>query len=491
MPGPRFRAWQAARRKMVTGIAALAAMAMAACKDSVVPNFTAPTAVAATPTGIQNGFAGVLNTSRNDVVGYIQFMYAFARDATQFQATESAFDSELLGQVPIAPNDFIGVSVWDNQFRNAKTLNDLIARLPSVAPPYSPGEIATLTGVARTLKALNFMWVAETHDTLGVPIAGITQPANKPAPILCNKDVWAYIVALLDSGGANLAAGGSTPIPVTLPPGFGFVSSSAATFQALNRALAGKAGLELAYAISRPADSTSVGVTDPAAQAALVRADSAILSSALYAPAALIPGGVNEPNAVYHDFSSASGDQSNPIAASATTLYYLVNFGPDYDTTDLRVKAKLVPNPATNGQPAYASLTLTPPSTYGAYSSVNSEIPIIRNEELVLLRAQIHIAQQDWATAVGLLNAVRTTVGGELPYPGSLTGYLPVREALLHEQRLSTTYENGGDRLLSIRFYRLIQSRLTDFPNDLHPTVLPIPQGELDAHNGNVTPVCP
>jgi hypothetical protein len=468
-----------------------AALLLAACKDSVVPNFSAPTSVSATPTGIQNGFTGVLNTSRNDVVNYLQFMYAFARDATQFQATESAYDSELLGQAPIAPNDFIGITVWDNEFRNAKTLNQLVATLPAVAPAYSPAQIATLAGVAQTLKALNFMWVAETHDTLGVPVAGITQPASPPAPILCSKDVWKYIVALLDSGAANLVVGGSTPIPVTLPPGFNAVNTSAASFQAFNRALAGKAGLELAYAISRPPDSNSVGVADPAAQAALVRADSAIVNSALYNPAALIPGGVGEPNAVYHDFSSASSDQSNPIAASATTLYYLVNFAPDYDVADLRVQAKLVPNPATNGQPAYANLTLNPPTTYGAYSSVNSSIPIIRNEELVLLRAQIHIAQQDWPTAVAMLNAVRTTVGGKTAYPGSLTGYVPVREALLHEQRLSTTYENGGDRLISIRFYRLIVSRLNDFPNDLRPTVLPIPQGEVNARNGNITPACP
>ena len=75
--------------------------------------------------------------------------------------------------------------------------------------------------------------------------------------MLCNKDVWAYIVALLDSGNAALNAAGSVALPVSLPPGFGSVSTTAGpsttpgAFAAFNRALAGKAGLELAYAIAR------------------------------------------------------------------------------------------------------------------------------------------------------------------------------------------------------------------------------------------------
>lgn len=473
------------------GVVVALAGGTAACSNALIPEFNAPTSVSATPTGIQNAVIGVINTSRFDVFNYITYVYGFARDATQFQSTEGGYDSELLGQSPISNADFIGFTLWDFEFRDARTVNDMIAILPKVTPAYTPQQIATLTGVGQTLKAMNFMWVAETHDTLGVPVAGVANPtSNAPAPLLCNKDVWQYIVSLLDSGNADLLVDSTTPMPVILPPGFSVVSATAGSFRAFNRALAGKAGLELAYAISRAPDSTSVGVTDPAAQAALLRADSAIQASALYNPGALIAGGLNEPNGVYFDFSGASGDQPNPINTSLTTLYFLVDFAPDFDTTDARVKTKFAPNPNQVGQPNYANLVMNPPTLYNGYPNVNSSIPIIRNEELVLLRAQIHIAQHDWATAMQMINAVRTTVGGEPAY-GALASYVPVREALLHEQRLSTTYEMGGDRLLSLRWYSLVRSRLHDFSNDLQTTVLPIPQGEDAARNHNLTPVCP
>lgn len=493
--------------RQVAAIAGLSVAAFTACNDSRVPEFNAPTSVANTPTGIQNAITGVIAASRNDTYNYVTWMYGFARDATQFQGTENRYITELLGNTPIQPDDFIGATIWDNEFRGAKAANRIIAALTSV-PQYSSGDVSTLTGVAQTLKAMNFIWVAETHDTLGVPIYGITQPAASPAPILCNKDVWAYIVALLDSGHTQLMAAPGNAVPVILPAGFAVVSGSSAAFDAFNRALAGKANLELAYAISRPPDSVSVGVSDPAAQAALAKADTDIKASALYNPAALGPPmagspiQASDPNGVFLDFSGAAGDQQNTISVQNATLYLLASLSSDLDTLDLRVRNKFTKNDQPNGQGTYGAFLLPcnfhdcgPSSvgvTYAEYPTVASSIPVIRNEELVLLRAQVHIGQGDFAGAATYVNDVRTAVGGRPAYGAPVgTDYVHTREALLHEQRLSTIYEGSGDRTISLRFYGLAASRLNTFPNDLHTTILPITKSEADARNGNLGVTCP
>ena len=78
----------------------------------------------------------------------------------------------------------------------------------------------------QTWQAYNYMMLAETRDTNGVALWGTNLPTGTYAPMLCNKDVWAGIVALLDSGETNLVAGGTAvaALPVSLPPGFNSVS---------------------------------------------------------------------------------------------------------------------------------------------------------------------------------------------------------------------------------------------------------------------------
>lgn len=254
----------------------------------------------------------------------------------------------------------------------------------------------------------------------------------------------------------------------------------------------------------------SVSVGTPNA-GALTKADAAIAASALYNPGALAPpiagqAVINaDPNGVYLDYSGAAGDIQNPFAVAGATLYYVNTFLPDLDLTDNRVTGKLIANDQTNGQTTYAALA-APCSgvpgcsgasvgfTYGAYPTVSSPVPIIRNEGLVLDRAQVHIGQGDFAGALVFINDVRVAVGGEAPYGGGVAGsYVSIRNALLHEQRLSTTYEASGDRAISIRMYNLAKSaRLDTFgAADLHTTIVPITKTESDARGGNLSVTCP
>ncbi len=142
---------------------------------------------------------------------------------------------------------------------------------------------------------------------------------NPTDPPYCNQDVWKYIVALLDSANDSLNVAGSISLPVQVPPGFASVGATAGpgttpgAFAAFNRALAGKANLELAYAIARSTPGTHPTPTSPGSPnvAALTAAAAELDSSALYDPAAITPPNAGpfslDAHGVYHTLQRAVG----------------------------------------------------------------------------------------------------------------------------------------------------------------------------------------
>jgi hypothetical protein len=502
-----------------------AAALLGACKETNVPDLTQPTSVANTPTGVQNVVTGLFYQTRFDVGNYIFATAAFGRDAANFTNTEPRWITEGLALSAISPTDqFWSTWEWDYEFNNAKLANSILASVPKALPAFAPAQVAAIDGIVQTMKALNFMMIAETHDSLGVPLYSID--SGSPAAPYCNRDVWRYIVALLDSANADLNTAGGISLPVNLPSGFGAVSgvagpsTTAGSFAAFNRALAGKAGLELAYAIARQngAGPTPASAGSPDV-AALTRADSAIKASALFSPSAITTpnaGGftTNDAYGVYHVFSPASGDYTNPVNAEIGTFIVLWDLVADVDTVnDARWKAKFAPIPPTNlpvQQSTFAPVAS--PFIYANYPSTSTPIPIVRNEELALVDAQIQLGLGNLGAATLLINTVHMQAGG---YASPLTipaDYVDVRDSLLKEQRISTALEASGDRAISIRMYGLAKVADTTWvatqgpdaagvasvttstgapPVDLHTTVLPIEQTEIDGRHGNYTLACP
>jgi starch-binding outer membrane protein, SusD/RagB family len=487
---------------------AAAVFGLAACKDPAVPFYQSPNINPTSAAGIQQIVTGVFSGTRGstapgetgtDLFYYIQAMSSFARDAGNFTNTDSRYLTEWLGDgVPIPNSDFYGTVVWDNMFRIAKNAQLAIDNVPKVTPAYTASDANAIIGIMQTMKAYNFMLLADTRDTLGVPLAGITMPAGQLAPILCNKDVWAGIVAILDSGEANLVAATPGPLPVVLPTGFNAASlagppTSAGTFAGFNRALRAKAGLEYAYAVARASSGTAPTSTTPGTPlaSALTSADSAATASFLFNAGTVgyvqtTATSFADPLAVYHSFSGASGDQPNPIQGSLTTTFVL-NAADSDIMTDPRA-GKIMASSATPGQSAIDTTAATMALTIGTYQSPSSPIPIIRNEELVLIDAAIQLGLGQNANAVTLINAVRTAAGAA---PVAPAGYVAIRDQLLHEFRASNILESGEDRAIMIRNYGLAVQLLTTWGStDLHTMVLPIPVGEASARGNNLTPSC-
>jgi len=501
---------------------ALAAGA-AACSDTNVPYFTAPTSVPNSPAGIQNAVSGLFAATRNNIGTYvITFAAGYARDGAVFTNTEPRTVEYPLG---VLPTPTTAGNLWTLEYQNILQAHQLLATLPTITPPFSAKQNEALIGIVETIEAYNYMIVAEAHDTLGMAIQAVTPGASPPRAV-CSPDGWRYIVALLDTANDSLNTAGATAPPVVLPAGFQGVgvaagpSSSPGTFGSFNRALAAKANLELAYAIARHSAATAPTPTTPGSPdaAALSAAAAALAASGMYNPAQLGPtpagGWTSGTYVVTHDFSAQSGDVVSPVNSNIGQLAVLNDFLADVDTAhDLRFKAKFVINKVPVQQQTYNPVALQThldpatgrDTTYSyninMYPSPGSPLPIVREEQLVLWNAQIMIGQGNFAGALALINQVRTIVGGPAlaPYPGSdASSYVTVRNDLMREQRISTAWEASGDRTISIRMYGLAAVADTTWMHedpsvktgDQHTTVNPIPFTELTGRNGTFATTC-
>jgi len=249
--------------------------------------------------------------------------------------------------------------------------------------------------------------------------------------------------------------------------------------------------------------------------AALTRADSAIKASALFNPTALAPpaaGGyvAGDPFTVSHAWSAQSGDQVNPINGQIGTMAVLWDLVADVDTAhDARWHAKFGVNPNAVQQSSFNGTAS--PYSYTYYGSPSSPTPIVRNEELTLIDAQIQLGLGNFASAITLINDVHQGAGG---FAGALAiapTFTAVRDSLLKEQRISTALDGSEDRTISIRMYGLAAVadttwNATNGPDaaaaasaraavgafsDLHTTVLPPPVTESDGRGGTYTVTCP
>jgi hypothetical protein len=480
---------------------ALGALVLAtsvACKDSNVPFYTAPTSISNTPSGIQNAVTGLIAASRQDIGNDVINLSMFARDIANIQEDnpENAIDG--LGLAAIPPS---GDQVWDNMYVSVGAAISIIQAVPTVVPAYTAPQAAAVIGIAQTIEALDLMILAESRDTLGIPVHAAS--GGGIGPVYCNKDVWQQIVAELDSANNQLQTAGSIPLPVKLPPGFGAVSATAGpstaagSFASFNRALAAKAGLEYAYAIARNAAGTSP--TQFAAGApdvnALTRADSAATASALYTPASLPPepvgGWTDAPNGVFWDWSAQAGDVVNPLNNQQGISVTLKTLVADVDTVnDLRWKSKFGPNQFPLQLNQYDSITVR--ALYNMYAATSTPIPIIRSEGLVLDRAQIQLGLGNFAEATTLINNVHQEVGGFANPLNIAANYTAVRDSLMKEERISTVFEASNDRVISIRMYDLETIADTTFhAEDLHTTVLPVPSSEVQGRGGQYVITCP
>ena len=450
---------------VIAGVALLGA-----CKDSTaVPDFNNPSLSEIvgrplTKIGLQNLVTGYHDAQRASLgvapANYIVFGEVMARDGYRTDASESRYVNEFLNGTP-DPSAFSGGGNWTAFMRDIRAANTILQALPSIPATenVSAQQQAGVRGMVRTMKAIDYYKALEYRDTLGVPVA-LDVPLGAPlAPILCKPKVSAYVAALLDSAYADLQAAGTATFPVKLPPGFaGF--NTPATFALFNRGWKGK--VELYRALDHTSPTGTAGFT-----AALAALNASYINTT--DPAQIGTG-------VYFTFSTNTGDTPNQLVDG--NLHLNPQISDSLQAGDRRGSKIIAVTPATIQGLTYKSnfrVAQTDPIAY------------LKNEELILLRAQAEVGLGDLPGALEDVNWVRANSGGLGALPPFVTATEAI-DAILREKRYSLLFESAH-RLVDLRAYSRLN--VTYFkkerPGDVFIKALPIPQTEADARNGAIS----
>jgi hypothetical protein len=443
--------------KIIRLLPAVVLLGAAACNYDIA-NPNSPAVIGDNPSAAQVGAAanGILIATRQDIADWALDAAIWGREAFRIDPADPRFVQEMM-QGPLDPGSrAFGGDHWLEPYSAIRSANDLLAVI-GTASSLTPEQQNATAGFAHTLQAYNFTIILSSHTQDQIPIDVGRDASAPPAAFVTNAEAWDHVIALLDQGATELVG---SAFPFTLPAGFtGF--NTPATFLLFNRALRAR------VAVYR-GDYTG----------ALTFLSQSFLNTA--GPMDL---------GAYMDFGTGAGDVANPLAVSSQTSE---NFGhPTLETQaqlqpggalDQRFVSKLVKRPSRSGGTTNTDPVQTFSSDLGwiRYPSPNSPIPIIKNEELILLRAEASINLNDLASAVTDLNVVRQTSGLLAPYAGAVDQASLINE-LLYNKRYSLMYE-GGHSWIDYRRYGLTANlqtidRLGPPPDVIFPT-LPIPTAE-------------
>jgi hypothetical protein len=436
---------------MKTRFLLLAVLTGATACDFDVANPNSPDPIGENPSRQQVAAAatGLLIGAQTDAADWVLDVGIIGREAYRFDGSDPRFTSELLTGSLDPGGGAFGGDHWLEQYRTIRSANALLAVLPTAAD-LTPAEQSATAGFARTLQAYSFLLVVSGHTQDSIPIAVDLPPEGPPAPFVSSAEAYDHIDALLDQAQTDLQNGG-TAFPFTVSNGL-IAFNNPTSFLQVNRALR--------------------------ARVDVYRGDfaSALVSLAASFLDTLPPFGLDV--GAYHSFGTGPGELANALAADPQTSE---NFAHPSLATDAQDQPggepdqRFLDKVVSRGSVTVDNLT----SALGwtRYPSPASPIPIIRNEELILLRAEANIGLNNLAAATDDINFVRVNAGGLAPIavPASQTAAL---DALLYEKRYSLLFE-GGHRWIDMRRYGRLNQLPLDRADDLVYTTYPVPTDEV------------
>ena len=425
----------------------LAALGTGACSFDLNTNPNSPDQIGENPSRSQVSATanGMLISLRQEFADFALDLGILGREAYRFDGSDPRFTGELLTG-PLDPGGgAFGGDHWSEEFNSIRAGNNLLAVL-STAQALTGEEQSATSGYVKTIQALDFLMILDTHTQDSIPIDVGIDVTAPPAAFVSNSAAYARVMQLLDEAQAELAAGGGA-FPFGLPPGFaGF--DTPATFTQFNRALRARVAIyqnQFADALTalaglvhrcpgRPQRWRLHELRDRRRRLRQLALDRSAERRELRAP--LDPERCPAPGRRGDPGPAVPRQGSHP---PRTELWW-----PDRRTS------------AGSGIP-----------------SPTSPIPIIKNEELILLRAEANIGLSDLGPALTDINPVRTTVGQPAcRSAGSPTPIAALTE-LLYNKLYSLLYE-GGHRWIDARHY----GRLNTLPID-RPSGRPTGRGLL------------
>jgi len=416
--------------------AALAAcvVAAAACADITVPNYNNPSLeqLTSSPTTgtINTAIIGMTINLRGRVGTEASAMGILGKESYNLDQAEPRNVLSYL-QGPIEPGGFVQDLSWTTGYRNLRqgvTILDAVDK----ATGYTTAQKEAIRGFVKTIVAMELLTQIRIRDTVGIMV-DISADPSAPLGAIVGKDAaLTRIAALFDEAKTHLQAGG-TAFPFSLHPGFaGF--NTPTTFLQFNRAMKARTEVYRRQWAS-----------------ALTALSESFIDATTTTAAALSRGPA-------HVYSTTSGDAINPLFDPTPATLYVhpsVLNGAQLradGSPDLRLTSKTSPGTTRVVQQVQGTHRFT------IYGSNVAPIPIIKNEELILLRAEARYQSGDAAGALSDINFIRVNSGGLAPLTGFANANAFVDE-LLYNRLYSLLFE-GGHRWVDARRY----GRLSQLP---------------------------
>ena len=402
-----------------------------ACETLVVPDFNAPSVneltEGATRATVAIAAVGLLAGTRDFESSFLSSYVATAgqmgREGIELDPSNPEHPIDRM-ETPLGANEprYAGYATG---FRMIRQGHVLITALDA-AEGLSDQEKEATRGFAKTLMAVSFIRLNNTFDDSGLPIDVDIPTDADPAPVVSNAEVKTHIIKLLEEGNTHLSSGGSD-FPFALTSGFADFTTVAA-FSTFNRALRAR---------------MAIYVGDNAG--ALGFLGESFLDTSL--PLTL---------GAYDTYSLQSGDRGNPMFDPTCRQLFSV---PENETD-----AQLQPGGELDQRFLDKIRKIAPKEIHGMvvdacfsiYSSSSAPIAIIRNEELILLRAEANIGLGDLATALDDINFIRVNSGGLAPL-GAFADATAALDELLYNKRYSLIWEQGHRWVDMRRYGRLAQ----------------------------------
>ncbi len=375
-----------------------------------------------------------------DALGfYFDDLCVIGREYYRFSTSDPRFTSDLLGKssAVLDNNTFYITNPFSARYRVVRNAYILIDALTNTKAPILDAQRKAGIAYAKTIQAHELLSVLNLLYNNGIRV-DVKDPDNL-GPFLNLQQSLDAIANLLDEANADLK-GVNTDLPFSTT----LYSRNAGEFSKFNRALA--------------------------ARVAIYKQDWAKANTALSESFLNLTGDLNAGS--YHVYSSAGGDQLNPMFyprnSNGETRVAHPSFVADASSGDNRLSKV-----ALRSSPGFQD-GLQSNYDFFLYKTNVDPIPIIRNEELILILAEVKAQTNMPADAVAAINVIRKAAGlGN--YTGATDKNSLITE-ILRQRRYSLYGE--GHRWIDLRRYNLLSSLPIDRAGDDVWEQFPIPANE-------------
>jgi hypothetical protein len=412
-----------------------------------------------TPDAINAACTGLLIGNRRNhsaAFGYVDILGILGREAYNFDTADPRFVGELLGGTLNQGSPF-GGGFWAAPYANLRLAGVTLNAVDKINVELLPEENKQgIRGFVHTIMALDLLEVIVTRDTNGAVI-DTGRPVTEPLGAIVDKaTTFTEIKRLLDLGATELSAGGDE-FTFLLSSGYaGF--DTPPTFRQFNRAIKARVS---AY-------------TGTYAEVLSALDESFIDDTAPF----------DFDTGVYYVYSTKTGDVTNGLLNPNIFVHPSIADDAQMNGTvvDLRFTSKVAqvedPDAAGSAPGSTMGVTLMSDLVFTLYPDPDSRVPVIRNEELILLRAEALFFTGMTVAANTELNLVRTGAGGLLPVPVT-TDPATFTTQLLYERQYSLLFE--GHRWIDMRRFNRINDLPLDDPAFKRNLRFPIPLAECNA----------